>query len=68
MTNREWLNSLTNEKFAWWYLNIGCGACAHNPEKGWCVNISNSDYDSNYCIDGITQWLKAEHKENDDEI
>lgn len=64
MTNREWLNSLTDEKLAWWYLNVGCGACAHNPEKGWCINLSNSNFDANYCIDGMTQWLKAEHKEN----
>ena len=62
MTNREWLQTLTDEEFAKWYLNIGCGACLHNPEKGWCVNISNSDFKEGYCIDGIAQWLQQEHK------
>lgn len=64
MTNREWLETLTDKEFAMWIYEIGCGMCAHNPEKGWCVNISNSEFDEDYCIDGITQWLNAEHKEN----
>lgn len=64
MTNREWLATLTDEEFAKWHQTVGCGSCAHNPEKGWCVNISDSEFDEDYCIDGITQCLKAEYKEN----
>ena len=64
MTNREWLETLTDEELAKWHVEIGCGSCAHNPEKRWYVNISDSEFDEDYCIDGITQWLKAEHKEN----
>lgn len=45
MTNREWLETLTDEEFAKWHQTVGCGSCAHNPEKGLCVNISDSEFD-----------------------
>lgn len=53
MTNREWLETLTDEEFAKWHLSAGCKSCANNPEKDFC----------NCCIDGTVKWLQEEHKE-----
>ena len=39
MTNREWLQTLTDEEFAKWHVEIGCGSCVYNPEKGFCKNL-----------------------------
>lgn len=66
MTNREWLETLTDEEFAKWNFEIGCGMCAHNPEKGMCDNLRGIEalIDEDYCIDGIAKWLQMEHKEN----
>lgn len=65
MTNREWLETLTDEEFAKWNYEIGCGSCAYNPEKGICERISNlSCLYPNPCMDGIAKWLQQEHKEN----
>lgn len=41
MTNREWLETLTDEEFAKWHQTVGCVSCAHNPEKGICYNLSS---------------------------
>ena len=69
MTNREWLQTLTDEELAKWHVEIGCGSCAHNPEKGFCNNLSDiASFEKDCCIDGTVKWLNAEHKENDDEI
>ena len=57
MTNREWLSTLTDEEFAKWHVEIGCGSCVHNPERGFCKSLSDS-----YCIDGTAKWLQMEHK------
>ena len=66
MTNRQWLETLTDEEFAKWHVEIGCGSCAHNPEKGFCYNISGLvSFNKAYCIDGTAQWLKQEHKEDE---
>ena len=36
MTNREWLETLTDEEFAVWCdEHVGCNTCAHKPEKGF---------------------------------
>lgn len=65
MTNREWLQTLTDEEFAKWNYEISCGMCAYNPERGICESISYlTNFDQNHCIDGITKWLKQEHKED----
>ena len=63
MTNREWLQTLTDEELAKWRVLVECRSCAHNPEKGFCNNLSVS-FDLNCCVDGTAQWLKQEHKEN----
>jgi hypothetical protein len=39
MTNRQWLETLTNEELAKLTFKI-CGMCAHNPEQGFCDNLS----------------------------
>lgn len=63
MTNREWLQTLTDEGLAKLTFEI-CGMCAHNPEQGFCDNLSSiASFEKNYCIDGTVQWLQAEHKE-----
>nr|DAE55184.1 MAG TPA: hypothetical protein [Caudoviricetes sp.] len=65
MTNREWLQTLTDEEFAKWNFDISCGMCANNPATGICKNISYmANFDENRCIDGIARWLKQKHKEN----
>ena len=65
MTNRQWLETLTDEELAKWRVSLECRSCAHNPEKGFCNNLSGIvSFDPNCCIDGTAQWLKQEHKEN----
>lgn len=65
MTNREWLETLTDEELAKWNYEIGCGMCAHNPEKGFCENFQTPhNFDRNYCIDGTAKWMSMEHKES----
>ena len=52
MTNREWLNTLSNEEFAVWCdEHVGCDTCAHKPEKGFCNNLM---FDACICI--CTVW------------
>lgn len=65
MTNRQWLQTLTDEELAKWHWLVGCGMCAHNPQEGFCEKLlSPSNYDQHYCFDGIAKWLQQEHKEN----
>lgn len=64
MTNRQWLESLTDEELAQWNVSVGCGSCVHNPEKGFCNNLSDiSSFEKDCCVDGIAKWLKQEHME-----
>lgn len=65
MTNRQWLETLTDEELAKWRVSVDCRSCAHNPEKGFCNNLSGISFDPNCCIDGTAKWLQQEHKEND---
>lgn len=62
MTNREWLETLTDEEFAVWYdEHVGCDTCAHKPEKGFCNNLSDiASFEKDCCVDGKVQWLKKE--------
>ncbi len=65
MTNREWLQTLTDEEFAKWNYEIGCGMCANNPERNFCNNISGTvSFNQNRCINGVARWLQQEHKED----
>lgn len=54
MTNREWLENLSDEELAE-TLDF-CAVCAYRDVR-FCNN--------NICSKGITQWLREEHKEND---
>ena len=66
MTNRQWLETLTDKELAKWNFERECGMCAYNPERGICKNLSDrSNFDRNSCIDGIAKWLQAEHKEGE---
>lgn len=63
MTNRQWMESLSDEEFAKWHVEIGCGSCVHNPERGYCKNLTKGvTFESDYCTDGMAKWLKMEHK------
>lgn len=65
MTNRQWLATLTDEELAKWRVSVECRCCAHNPEKGFCNNLSGIvSFNEAHCIDGTAQWLKQEYKEN----
>lgn len=66
MTNREWLETLTDEEFAKWHQTVGCGSCAHNPKKGICYNLSGIiSFNEVHCIDGTAKWLQREHKDGE---
>ena len=63
MTNRQWLETLTDEELAKWHVEIGCGSCAHNPKKGICFNLSGIiSFNEAHCIDGTAKWLQMKHK------
>ena len=65
MTNREWLQTLTDEEFAKWHVEIGCGSCVYNPEQGFCKNLLDiSSFEEDCCVNGTAQWLQQEHKED----
>lgn len=59
MTNREWLESLSDEELAHFIDNAhsdNCYACAFQSDT--CAGI----YD---CLNGIKYWLQSEHKDED---
>ena len=56
MTNREWLNSLSDEDF-WMALKpIDCMMCAFDGDCG-----------GKRCLDGFVAWLREEHKDGEEE-
>lgn len=62
MTNREWLNSLSDEKLAEKLLpptHCECGDCIIHAE---CTHIWGN------CYDRIVEWLKRKHKESMPEL
>ena len=65
MTNREWLQTLTDKELAKWHHAVGCGSCAHNPEKGICFNLRGIiSFNEAHCIDGTAKWLQMKHKKD----
>lgn len=65
MTNREWLQTLTDEELAKWHVSVDCRSCAYNPARGFCNNLTDiASFDQNCCVDGTAKWLQQEHKEN----
>lgn len=57
MTNREWLQTLTDEEFVQ-IMCYSCDCCVGHLSiyNGKCGKIS--------CRDGRIEWLKQEHKED----
>lgn len=58
MTNRQWLESLSDEEFVdkLFYLFVTSGICEHVPDK---------ECDEYYgCQECRLAWLQAEHKED----
>lgn len=53
MTNREWLNSLSDENFCTALEQIDCRLCAFY-----------GDCKGKQCRDGFVEWLKKEHEED----
>ena len=68
MTNREWLESLDNDKLA---ENLADFAKVYNnPEANFCKYCVKACEIVGCCTggdraDAIKEWLKAEHKEDD---
>lgn len=58
-TNRQWLESLSDEELAR-RIDIlrGCDSCIYN-EDGKSMFCNHTDD----CREGIIKWLQAEHKE-----
>lgn len=63
MTNREWLETLTDEHLAYVFVEIGCGCCAYTFAVD-CPNMKPHQFDQANCVEGTTKWLKQEHKED----
>ncbi len=63
MTNREWLESLSDEELANFIFMEGCKCetCEYDGNKG------NKCLEPCSCIDGKTKWLGATHKEQDND-
>lgn len=57
MTNREWLNTLSNTEFARLFMEESlCIMCSYNSNYYDCDVIM----DSNICTRGFESWLKQE--------
>lgn len=54
MTNREWLQTLTNEEFVR-IMCYSCECCTGHTDLEKCNKM--------LCRDGRIEWLKQEHKE-----
>lgn len=74
MTNREWLENLSNESFAEWLSDLSNGKfypadlckdfCASAGKNGKCTKCnSDGDIECDLSINEIiTHWLKSERK------
>lgn len=58
MTNRQWLETLTDEEFVK-VMYGSCRYCVANGNIEECKSIS--------CRDGRIEWLKQEHKHEEEE-
>ena len=64
MTNREWLESLDNSKFAVTVTNP-CSICRHDTRCDLCGDEIGNDM---MCFKGITQWLEQKYEEPKKEL
>ena len=53
MTNREWMNSLSDEALVDLLAEPGCVYCAYYGNCHW-----------NLCHEGFIDWLKMEHEDD----
>lgn len=65
MTNREWLNSLSDDDFAVWCLegdvfNYETTKCEPPTPRLYTIRISNTS-----SLYGLKEWLKQERLEDD---
>ena len=62
MTNREWLRSLTDNELAEIFCDndLGniCNICAYRDDRKGCMDVV-------CCEDGVSEWLKQEHKDDE---
>lgn len=59
MTNREWVNGLSNEQYVKFIKTIRqdhCTVCAYSTYYN-----DEDDCDCGYCPDGYLEWLESEH-------
>lgn len=62
MTNREYLESLSDEEFATQMLHLhDCWYCSRRGSLS-CLNDDEPPFT---CIEGKKEWLQAEHEEDD---
>lgn len=60
MTRYEWIKNMTSDelvRFLLLSMDSGCDICSY---KKIC---RKEDIESKFCISGVEQWLKQEHKE-----
>lgn len=57
MTNREWVNSLSNKKFVKLDISNNCA---------FCIYKNLQECGGNDCSEGIIAWLGLEHEEDTD--
>jgi len=62
MTNREWLNSLSNEELAKWKILNMCAVCVYAINEGEICQNGGRDIRKG-CPLGISEWLNKKHIE-----
>lgn len=66
MTKAEYIRSLSDDDLAKFVRNIalsGCAVCAY--VEYYC---SHDGVEEDFCLLGVEQWLKQEHKEDNNEL
>lgn len=66
MTNREWLESLSDEKLAVLMAESGCLDVTSSLCNGYCAYTK--DCCQCNCTEGIIAWLQSEHEEPKKEL
>lgn len=63
MTNREWINSLSNEDLVMEIIAL-CGMCANEALCGMCANEGKNctEHSEMNCYEGCEKWLEQEHE------
>jgi hypothetical protein len=58
MNRYEWIKNMTNDELVRFLLLMGsvCGICSYEKI------CRKDDIESKFCLSGVNQWLKQEHK------